>query len=296
MQRGGSPRISFSLSQRSLAVVARQQPRCGPDVQVSPVGRQVEFAESIWQVPPVQIPEQHSAAALHDSLWSLQSWAAQTPPKQPREQQSCARVHAWPFARQASVQRVTPAWPVTGSQRPLQHDSCEVHASLGKPQAAFGVSTHAPFWQAPLQQSALPQHVPPLPWQVADAHLPPEQELEQHSPFPPQLASLATHPAAAPHVPLSQRLEQHCPAVVQAFPSAPHVPPSEPLIGALHAPFTQLPEAHCWLALQGAPAPPASGPAEVGPDPSEPSDPHATTPRSTAIGRRRSVFVEKEVR
>ena len=44
MQRGG---LKLSLSQRSLAGVAPQQPFCGPELHVSPVGRHVEFVRSI---------------------------------------------------------------------------------------------------------------------------------------------------------------------------------------------------------------------------------------------------------
>jgi hypothetical protein len=44
MQRGGLKSVS---SQRSFALVAPQHPFCGPELQVSPVGRHVEFAGSI---------------------------------------------------------------------------------------------------------------------------------------------------------------------------------------------------------------------------------------------------------
>lgn len=46
---GGSPHRGglTVLSQRSSVGVARQHPLCGPELQVSPVGRQVEFAESM---------------------------------------------------------------------------------------------------------------------------------------------------------------------------------------------------------------------------------------------------------
>lgn len=41
---GGGIQRFVSLSQRSLSFVAKQQPRWLPEVQSSPVGRQVEFA------------------------------------------------------------------------------------------------------------------------------------------------------------------------------------------------------------------------------------------------------------
>jgi hypothetical protein len=98
-----------------------QQPRPEPDVQVSPVGRQLRFARSTWHCPPWQMFEQQSAFAAQLSLSTLHSPPPQRPPKQPSEQQSSAFVHATPSAKHAFVHCTTPAWPVTGSQRPLQH-------------------------------------------------------------------------------------------------------------------------------------------------------------------------------
>ena len=112
MQRFGS-----ALSSHTLV----QQPRPEPDVQVSPVGRQLRFAKSTWHSPPWQMSEQHSAFAVHASLSTLHSPPPQRPLKQPSEQQSSDFVQATPSAKQAFVQRTTPAIPVTGSQRPLQH-------------------------------------------------------------------------------------------------------------------------------------------------------------------------------
>ncbi len=87
MQRGG---LKFTLSQRSFCGVAPQQPRCGPELQVSPVGRHVEFAASIlhWWRTGSHTFEQHSASVAHVSDSRRQSLAVHTPPKQPSEQQS----------------------------------------------------------------------------------------------------------------------------------------------------------------------------------------------------------------
>ena len=65
--------------------------------------------------------EQQSAFAVQDSLSTLHRPPPHRPPKQPSEQQSSAFVHATPSAKHALVHWMTPAWPVTGSQRPLQH-------------------------------------------------------------------------------------------------------------------------------------------------------------------------------
>jgi hypothetical protein len=65
--------------------------------------------------------EQHSAFAVHLSLSTLHRPPPQRPLKQPSEQQSSAWVHATPSAKQAFVHCTTPACPVTGSHRPLQH-------------------------------------------------------------------------------------------------------------------------------------------------------------------------------
>ena len=75
--------------------------------------------------------EQHSEFAAHDSLSTLHRPPPQRPPKQPSEQQSSAFVHATPSAKQALVQRTTPAMPVTGSQRPLQHCVFSVQSVAG---------------------------------------------------------------------------------------------------------------------------------------------------------------------
>jgi len=75
--------------------------------------------------------EQHSELAVQDSLSTLHRPPPQRPPKQPSEQQSSAFVHATPSAKQAFVQRTTPAIPVTGSQRPLQHCAFAVQSVAG---------------------------------------------------------------------------------------------------------------------------------------------------------------------
>jgi len=72
--------------------------------------------------------EQHSALVVQASLSTLHRPPPQRPPKQPSEQQSSAFVHATPSAKQAFVHRMTPACPVTGSQRPLQHCAFSVQS------------------------------------------------------------------------------------------------------------------------------------------------------------------------
>lgn len=166
MQRGGS----WVLSQRSLSGVARQHPRCGPDVQVSPVGRHSELASSISHFPSApQMPEQQSAFAAQSSPYTAQSLFAHTPPKHPSEQQSCAREQATPSALHASVHWMTPACPVTGWHRPLQQDALDVHAACGTrhaPPAApvpgpAGGATHLPPLHVPAQHSKPFAHVAP---------------------------------------------------------------------------------------------------------------------------------------
>ena len=105
-----------------------QQPRPEPDVQVSPVGRQFRLARSTWHCPAWQMFEQHSAFAAQPSLSTLHRPPPQRPPKQPSEQQSSAVVQATPSAKQAFVHCTTPACPVTGSQRPLQHCAFSVQS------------------------------------------------------------------------------------------------------------------------------------------------------------------------
>jgi hypothetical protein len=116
MQRPAGP-------QRSSLSVAPQQPDCGPLPQSSPVGRHRELDRSTSHccVAELHTPEQQSAFAAHGSPTMVHSFAVHTPPKQPSEQQSCAVAHATPSARHASRHWMTPACPVTGSQRPLQH-------------------------------------------------------------------------------------------------------------------------------------------------------------------------------
>jgi len=68
---------------------------------------------------------------MQRSLSILQRPPPQRPPKQPSEQQSSAFVQATPSAKQAFAHWTTPACPVTGSQRPLQHWPFAVHAVAG---------------------------------------------------------------------------------------------------------------------------------------------------------------------
>jgi hypothetical protein len=120
-------RVGSTLSSQTSV----QQPRPDPDVHVSPVGRQSRFARSIWHCPPWQMLEQHSAFCVQASLSTLHSPPPQRPLKQPSEQQSSAFVHATPSAKQAFVHWTTPAIPVTGSQRPLQHCAFAVQSVAG---------------------------------------------------------------------------------------------------------------------------------------------------------------------
>lgn len=168
MQRFGS----CVLSHRSLSGVARQHPCCGPVLQLSPVGRHLEFTSSIAHVLSApQIPEQHSALPLQAPLFRTQILFAQTPPKQPSEQQSCARAHGTPLALHASVHLMTPAFPVTGSHRPLQHDALAVQSASGTrhapaavpPSPVAGGATHLPPLHVPAQQSKPLAHVAPGP-------------------------------------------------------------------------------------------------------------------------------------
>jgi hypothetical protein len=138
-QRGG-----FIVSSQT----SEQQPRPEPDVHVSPVGRQFRLGRSIWHSPPWQMFEQHSALAAQLSLSILHSPPPQRPPKQPSVQQSSAWLHATPSAKQALVHCLTPACPVTGSQRPLQHCAWSVQSTAGP--------WHVPF-------VGLPPLAPPCP-------------------------------------------------------------------------------------------------------------------------------------
>jgi len=112
--------------------------------------------------------EQHSAFCVHASLSILHSPPPQRPLKHPSEQQSSAFAQATPSAKQAFVHCTTPAIPVTGSQRPLQHCALDVQSVAGP-------------WHAP------PPGWPPCP----GAPVPP-------TPVPPALAPPRAWPAAPP--------------------------------------------------------------------------------------------------
>jgi hypothetical protein len=136
VQAAPSPRqVSVPKWQRLGSTVSSQtsvqQPRPEPEVHVSPVGRQSRFTRSTWHCPPWQMFEQHSAFVVHASLSTLHSPPPQRPLKQPSEQQSSAFVQATPSAKQAFVHCTTPAIPVTGSQRPLQHCALLVQSVAG---------------------------------------------------------------------------------------------------------------------------------------------------------------------
>jgi hypothetical protein len=75
--------------------------------------------------------EQHSEFAVQASLSTRHSPPPQRPPKQPSEQQSSAFAQATPSAKQAFVHCTTPAMPVTGAQRALQHWSFAVQSVPG---------------------------------------------------------------------------------------------------------------------------------------------------------------------
>jgi hypothetical protein len=75
--------------------------------------------------------EQHSPFVAQVSLSTLHRPPPHRPPEQPSEQQSSAFVHATPSAKQAFVHCTTPACPVTGAQRPLQHCPFSVQSVAG---------------------------------------------------------------------------------------------------------------------------------------------------------------------
>jgi hypothetical protein len=164
MQRFGS----WLSSQTSV-----QQPRPEPDVQVSPVGRQLRLARSIWHSPPWQMSEQHSAFVAQVSLSTLHRPPPQRPPKQPSEQQSSAFAQATPSAKQAFVQRTTPACPVTGAQRALQHCSLAVQSAPGPMQAPPPGTIPPP---APPALPVPPRPEPPSLMPAPGAALPPPHE------------------------------------------------------------------------------------------------------------------------
>jgi hypothetical protein len=206
---GGNPQRP-SGSHRSLSFVAPQQPELCPLPQSSPVGRHVEFARSTAHClrPGSQTPEQQSALAAHGSPMIAHSLAAHTPPKHPSEQQSCAVTHATPSARHASRHWMTPAWPVTGSQSPLQQSGPVLQAPAG-PVHATPVDAeppppaddpappaHAPPLHVPEQQSKPTAHIAPSPPQADPGTVtttPPEQTPLAHAPL--QQSAAATQPA-----------------------------------------------------------------------------------------------------
>jgi hypothetical protein len=104
--------------------------------------------------------EQHSEFAVHVSLSTLHSPPPHRPPKQPSEQQSSAFVQTTPSAKQAFVHCTTPACPVTGSQRPLQHCAASVQSVAGPWQGPPGpMFPTAP----PPAPTAPPRPAPPSP-------------------------------------------------------------------------------------------------------------------------------------
>lgn len=111
--------------------------------------------------------EQHSALLPQGCPSTTQSPPPHLPPKQPSEQQSTALVHACPSRRQKLVHSRTPAWPVTGSQRPLQHPLAVVHAVPAPVHAPN--STHTPSTHASEQHWSGFVHVCPSRVQVAVA-------------------------------------------------------------------------------------------------------------------------------
>ena len=108
-----------------LSQTIEQQPLCGPELQFSPIPRQVVFAMSSWHIRPfpvsMQMFEQQSPFAVHGVLSSPHSAPPHVPPLQFKLQQSVAFAQVWPSATHSGMHWVTPVWPCTGSQRPLQH-------------------------------------------------------------------------------------------------------------------------------------------------------------------------------
>ncbi len=239
---GGSPQRP-SGSQRSSSLVAPQQPDCGPLPQSSPVGRHREFARSTLHcfVVGSQTPEQQSEFSEQVSPTIAQSLSVQIPPKHPREQQSWAVAQATPFARHASLHWMTPASPVTGSQRPLQQSGPIVQAAAGAlqlpPPPAPSVAgppprtlpTQTPLVHVPEQQSKPVAHAPAAPLHA----------LAGAAPGP---ESVATTPGLPPHTfPVQAPTQQseglvHPAPIVEHEPAVPMGPPPGPPKVVLAAP------------------------------------------------------------
>jgi hypothetical protein len=194
-------------SQRSVvSLQTSQQPRPVPLVQSSPVGRQSRFGSSIAHSPraPSQMFEQHSAFSLHGSPSTTHRPPPQLPFLHPSEQQSVAFSQLAPSRRQKSVQRRS-GWPVTGSQRPLQHSAAAlqiVSAPAQAPNSMQDPSTqaceqHASGWLQvfPAGKQAVPPAVPP----AAD----PPEPVPAAAPLPvlPAMPS-GNPPSTAPEAPL----------------------------------------------------------------------------------------------
>jgi hypothetical protein len=176
--------------------------------------------------------EQQSLSCAHDCPIVMHSCVEQTPPKQPSEQQSCAFAHATPFARHASRHWMTPAWPVTGSQRPLQQSVPVLHDCVGPRQAALAVPP-----PSPLLPNALPTHALALPV--------PEQQSKplMHAP-PAALHAFGPPPsgdAEPPHTEPVHADTQQSPAAAQAEPTVLQLAPPSPNAEGSFAPVSLAP-------------------------------------------------------
>jgi hypothetical protein len=153
---------------------------------------------------------------MHGSPTIAQSWLVHTPPKQPSEQQSWAAAQGTPFARHASLHSMTPAWPVTGSQRPLQHWGLIVQLALGARQ--------------------VPPGPPESPAKVPPTHTPPVHVPEQQSKPLAQAAIAGAHAVGPPSALPPHTFDVHAPtqqsaAVVHPAPTLRQVVPASPSTG-----------------------------------------------------------------
>jgi len=191
---------------------------------------------SMAQIAPTQGSHEAARGAGSTSHLSwVQPGAPHVPPVQDPEQQSAANSQTTPSGRHAFAQR-----PVS-SQFALQHSWLELQRS------PLGVQEppHAPLSQMPVQQSPAPlqsapfgrqpvqnpsEHCPeqhcgsdeqssPLGVQ-ADAHAPPTQLPEQHSGAVPQAEPSGEH--SAMQTPPAQSSVQHCSFWLQAAPTSKH--------------------------------------------------------------------------
>src|SRR5579863_923918 len=115
-----------------------------PPVQVLPSVVQAPAPPSAWQLPPVQVSLQQSAAAAQAAPTVAQPTPVHCPPVQESEQQSVAFWHATPEGRQKLAGAQTEGPPSTAVQTPEQQ---------GAPVATSQV--------APVSRQAWPLEEPP---------------------------------------------------------------------------------------------------------------------------------------